>query len=213
MSSWAIWVAVAVAAAGSLSPHDLETIVTVLERDRTELGAWHWTVTTEIRVAGEPARIERQRASLDDRSSVHRIAMGEVTDSEGRPAKLSRKLASTVAALQDLAASYAYPEPRELRQALASAHAWPDDEGVELRIQARNVLRRGDALDLIVEARDKHLVRCSVLTSLEGEPVRLEVRFARAAEGPLLPVVAELTTELGERKLTLHAETSGLERR
>jgi hypothetical protein len=201
------------ASPGSLSPHELEKIVTVLERDRAELREWRWMLTTEVRVAGEPQRIERHRASLDDRGDVQRVAAGEVTDGEGRPARLTKKLATTVATLQDLAASYAYPEPRELRRALVAAHAWPNDDGTELRIQARNVLRRNDALDLVVEGTGKHLIRCSVLTSLEGEPIRLEVRFARAAGGPLLPVSAELATELGERKLILHMETSGLERR
>ena len=193
---------------GSMSIVDQEAVVATLEHDRAQLAGWSWNLETEIRLEGQLEQVQLERAKLDEHGRIHRTPSGAAGGQPPHRARMPKKLAEAVEALKQLTDSYASPDPQTLRAALTHAHAWPSADGQVLRIQSRDVLRRSDSMDLVVERSTKRLLECSILSSLAGEPIRLDVRYAVLEGGPFLPIVVDVKTELGERELTLHTESS-----
>ena len=78
---------------------------------------------------------------------------------------------------------------------------------------ARGVIRQADRLDLWVDNLTNRPQRLEVLTSLEGEPVRLTATFARLPDGPTYAVETIVETELKEKKMVVRTEAFDHERR
>jgi len=176
-----------------------------------------WTSHTEVRLGGELIRIEQGRSRLLADGSVSTELSSIEKDPPGpdgaRPRtrrRLERAIAERRVALDELIGRYLRIDRLEVPELVGDGTVTPGrtDRGDERRLQVRNVVRVGDALDVWVDAASDRPRRLSVLTSLEGEPVRIEATFGRLDDGTRTIDTLTATTEIGETELIVRRDNS-----
>jgi hypothetical protein len=65
------------------------------------------------------------------------------------------------------------------------------------------VLRQGDQVSLWLDAETEDPRKLEILTSYEGEPVRVTTEFLRIEDGPFYPSRVVIETEIKEKKLVV----------
>jgi hypothetical protein len=183
----------------------LEAVGRMLERNAQELARYSWKSRTEIRVEGELVQTTLVRASYDRVGMLVETPLpGDAGTAQGSK-KLKKKVLTFHEELRALTRSYFDLDPQRIQAALDRAHAWEGqgEQGNLLRVQARGVIRQGDTLDLWIDSATNHPRRLDVLTSLQGEPVRLTAEFAQLKDGPSYAVKTLVETELKEKKMVV----------
>jgi hypothetical protein len=199
----------------------LQVIAQAFQENRKELTQYHWKSRTEVSLDGEVQQIDLVDVCYDGQGRLRKMPV----ESEDRPGagsarrragkKQRRKVAEMAANLEDLIQSYTELDPQRMQAALSMAHVW-EGEGEQAgtaRVQARGVVRQGDAWNMWVDSVTRLPLRFEILTSLEGEPVRLMTEFSRLENGPTYAARTVVETEIKEKKMVLHMENFDLERR
>ena len=187
----------------------LGAVARMLTENAQELARYEWKARTEIRVAGEIVRSSLVRVDYDRMGMPVETPLPDEAAAKSGKKKMKKKVAAFYEELQALTDSYVALDPQRIQAALAQAHAWEGqgEHGDQLHIQARGVIRDGDKLDLWIENATNLPQRLEVLTSLEGEPVRLTTRFAQLAQGPSYAAETVVETELKEKKMVVRTES------
>lgn len=187
----------------------LEAVGRMLERNAEELAHYSWKSRTEIRVEGELVQTTLVRASYDRVGMLVETPLpGDAGTAQGSR-KLKKKVLTFHEELRALTRSYFDLDPQRIQAALDRAHAWEGqgERGNLLRVQARGVIRQGDTLDLWIDSATNRPRRLEVLTSLQGEPVRLTAEFAQLKDGPSYAATTLVETELKEKKMVVRTES------
>jgi hypothetical protein len=187
----------------------LQDVLDVLRENDRQLRRYAFKLRTEIRVADELLQVSLTRASYDGDGALIETALPGETVSPPTGGKLPKKVRAFHEELCALTRSYVDLDPRRMRDALAGAHAWEGqgERGELLRIQARGVIRQADRLELWVDSATDRPRRLEVLTSMRGEPVRLEADFEQLEGGPSYAAVTRVETELKEKRMVIRTES------
>jgi hypothetical protein len=209
---------IALLAAVSAVGDDLRRFAKVLEQNQQRLRRYTWTATTEFVLDGQPQWTERHEVRYDAEGGRHsRLISSEAApDAEGdRPRGRAAKKRyaqqkKLLTELTELMRAYVQPDAATTQQIFADASVWQGEgrtAGIT-RVQARNVLRQGDQVSLWLSSLDAVPQKLEILTSSEGEPVRVKTEFAVLEQGPFYPAKMVIETELKEKKLVMTTETS-----
>ncbi len=150
---------------------------------------------------------ERNRQDLRDyhfQSRTQVLFAGEVVERPTR--KVEKKIAETREHLDALIGEYTEIGVERMQSVFADARVTAGGPGALTLIQARDVIRRGDSLKIMVDAETLVPRRFELLTSLEGEPVQLRTEFSELDGGPSYPARVTVDTEIKEKKLVVITE-------
>lgn len=174
-----------------------------------DLARYDWKARTEIRVAGELVQISLVRVTHDKLGFRAETPLPDEPAVSRGSKKMKKKVVAFYEELQALTRSYVELDPQRMQAALANAHAWEGqgEQGNLLHVQARGVIRQADKLDLWIENTTNRPQRLEVLTSLQGEPVRLTTNFAQLEQGPSYAARTLVETELKEKKMVVRTES------
>lgn len=211
------WIALAIAATATVTPlaaQDLFDVSRAVFGDRDVLRAYSWTSETRLVVDGETLRVERARARFDDDGRVERdVVSVEDVGVEGGPiarrqARRDIKRAEVRRVeLGELIDEYVHMGRTDAQRFAEGAN--PEGLAAGRRLRARDLLRIGDTVDVVVGGEDARPEWLEILTSLEGEPVWINCRFARlGGDGPVYVEHLMLRTELDETPLAIVVENS-----
>ena len=181
----------------------------MLEQNAQELARYSWKSRIEISVDGALVQSTLVRAAYDRMGLLVATPLPDDSKAVKGSKKLKKKVRAFHAELQALTRSYFELDPQRMQAALAHAHAWEGqgENGDLLHIQARGVIRQADKLDLWLDSVTNRPQRLQVLTSLEGEPVRLTARFAQLDDGPSYAAETVVETELKEKTMVVRTES------
>jgi hypothetical protein len=193
----------------------LIAVMNTLRENAEALRGFEWKARTEIKVEGELRELRLVRVSYPEEGLAAETPIPIDTASTDRLRKLRKKFRAFYDELQALTRSYVELEPQKIERALEGAYAWEGqgEQGDRLHIQARSVIRKGDKLDLWIDDATNHPLRLEVLTSLEGEGVRLTTEFRRLEDGPSYAAWTRVESELKEKKLVARTEQFEVARR
>jgi hypothetical protein len=191
----------------------LQAVGRMLVQNQERLQRYSWSARTEVTVGGELQHVSRSRVAYDSDRTLKRTPLEEAQVQPRRSGKLNKKTRAFLYELEQLTETYNSLDPATITSALARAHAWEGqgEQGRDLRIQVRGVVRQGDTLDLWVDTVTRRPRLLEVLTSLSGEPVRLTTRFEELQDGPSYAAMTEIETELKEKKMLVRTVNSELE--
>ena len=189
----------------------LEAVARMLVQNAEDLARYDWKFRTEIRVAGEIVQNSLVRVTHDELGFTVETPLPGVPGASSGSKKMKKKVVAFYEKLQALTRSYIELDPQQIQAALARAHAWEGqgEQGDLLHVQARGVIRQADKLDLWIENTTNQPHLLEVLTSLQGEPVRLTTKFAQLEEGPSYAAETLVETELKEKKMVVRTESFG----
>lgn len=187
----------------------LEAVARMLMQNAEKLARYDWKSRTEIRVAGEMVQSSLVRVTHDKLGLAVETRLPDEPGASSGSKKMKKKVVAFYEELHALTRSYVDLDPQRMQAALARAHAWEGqgEQGNLLHVQARGVIRQADKLDLWIENTTDHPQLLEVLTSLQGEPVRLTTKFAQLEEGPSYAVETLVETELKEKKMIVRTES------
>jgi hypothetical protein len=187
----------------------LEVFARMFEENRQRLREYAWTSRTEITLDGVRQMIEQFEVRFDEdgEQELTRVSV-EPAETDGGPIRRRknrkrRKQAEELHQnLRSLIESYVHPDPETTRQIFSDPFIWRGEGRVEgvTRVQARNVVREGDQVSLWLDAYTEEPTKLEILTSYEGEPVRMTTDFLRIENGPFYPSRVVVETEIREKK-------------
>lgn len=182
---------------------EMQALAEAYRRNHEELMHYAWTQRTEVRVDG--ALKETILARL------HHAPDGEIERVEdGRKEKGGRKTDGLSRELRNLIRAYTRFTPGQMRGAFARASIFPG-EGERaglVRVEARSVVRQGDSLLFWADTVTRRPRRFEILTSLDGDPVKVTTELADLLDGPTHPVRTVIETETKGRRVRLEIESS-----
>jgi len=186
----------------------MEAVARMLGRNAQELARYSWKSRTEITVAGKLLQVSLVQASHGRDGVLIETPLPSESGSAQDSKKLKKKVRAFYEEIQALTRSYFDLDPRQIQAALDRAHAWEGQgaQGDLLHIQARSVIRQADKLDLWIDSATNRPQRLEVLTSLQGEPLRLATKFATLKDGPSYASEIFVETELKEKKMVVRTE-------
>jgi hypothetical protein len=202
--------------ASAAGAEDLKRFTDSLRRNRQELQDYSWKSRTEIRLDGETQTVQLFEVRYDPDGNLRRTLISQ----QGAPKKVRGPLRTQKvkkkqqqqqelqASLQALIEAYVQPDADSSQRLFAGPNVWQGQgrtEGVT-RIQARNVLRKGDEVSLWLDSLTHTPQKLQILTSSEGEPVRVTTEFRVLDGGPFYPARISVETEIKEKKLVLTTE-------
>jgi hypothetical protein len=186
--------------------------VRMFENNRRLLRDYSWVSRTEISLDGELQSVERYRVSVRESGSRERTAIEPDPEGASDPKigrKRERQQETLRESLQSLIESYIDPSERTARELFGDAFVWRGaarEEG-QTRVQARHLVRQGDQVSLWLDSVTEEPMRLEILTSLDGEPVRVTTEFGRIKGGPFYPARVVVETEVKEKKLVMTTVT------
>jgi hypothetical protein len=199
---------------GATASDDLEQIAATFAANRERLRGYGWRSGTELTVDGETMSLGPYEVRYDSRGELVRTPVPVERGPDGRNRRPSgrkrQQYEKLLVSLRALIDSYVEPDPRTARQLYSDATVWEGDarsEGMS-RIQARDVLRKGDSVSLWLDAVTRTPQRLEILTSSGGEPVRVSAEFASLPEGAFYPSRVVVETEIKEKKLVFTTRSS-----
>ena len=187
----------------------LDAVGRMLGQNAQELARYSWKSRIEIRVEDTLVQSTLVRAAYDRMGLLVETPLPDEPKTGQGSKKLKKKVQAFQEALHALTRSYFELDPRQIQAALANAYAWEGqgENGDLLHVQARGVIRQADKLDLWFDSVTNRPRRLQVLTSLEGEPVRLTAHFAQLEDGPSYAAETLVETELKEKTMIVRTES------
>jgi hypothetical protein len=196
-----------VLAAGIVGAADLRDFSKRFGQNQKELRAYRWKSRVEMVLNG---RSESVRVFDVRRGSDGSLAKTPLPGAKGakKPSKKQRRLEALGTDLQALIDSYLEPDERTADRYFDQAAVWQGPGRIEgeTRLKARNVRRQGDEVSLWLDAETGVPHDLLIVTSAEGEPVRVMTEFVSLEDGPFYPASVVVETEIKEKKLVVKTE-------
>jgi hypothetical protein len=185
------------------------------KRNRQELHAYGWTQRTEVTVNGEVKELTLTRLRYDLDGNLQKTAIGEQKDKKvrgpirkRRAKKKQKKAAAFNQDLRDLIRAYTQFTPQQMHSAFSRASVFPgqgDTEGM-IHVQVRSVVREGDSMLMWADALTGRMRKFEIMTSLEGEPVKVITEFRDLENGPTYPARTTVHTEMKGKQMVIKTE-------
>jgi len=199
-------------------PAQVRAVSEAFKRSSQELHAYSWTQRIEFRVNGAVKEVALVRLNYDEAGDLVSMPLDEKLPGEvrrRRPGRRQRRIAARGKELRDLILAYTEFTPQQMHSVFSRASVFPgrgDTEGL-IRIQANGVVREGDSMSMWADAVTKRMRKFEILTSLEGEPVRVITEFRDVEHGPTYPARTTVHTEKRGRRLVIEATNTDYVRR
>jgi hypothetical protein len=203
-------------------PAQVRAVGDAFKRDAKALQDYTWTSRTEFSVNGEVKELTLARVRYDANGNLLSTPLDGTSRGEAgpqerrrRPGRRQRRVAARGRELRELIRAYTEFTPEQMHSAFARASVFPghgEGEGL-IRIQVSGVVREGDSMQMWADALTKRMRRFEILTSLEGEPVRVITEFGELENGPTYPARTVVHTEERGKRLVIEAENSDYVRR
>lgn len=180
------------------------------------LRSYGWKSRTEIELDGQSQKVQLFEMRYDSDGRLQKTLVSEEDGSSKsggpvrrrRTGKKQKKLQELQTTLTELIQSYVRPDPDAAARLFADATVWEGSGRVEgvTRVRARNVLRQGDEISLWLDSVTRIPQKYQILTSSEGEPVKVTAEFRALQDGPFYPARITVETELKEKRLLMKTE-------
>lgn len=186
---------------------DSGAVIAALASNHRALVGFGWTSQTEVRLAGEVLQTERYEARFGADGSLIRTRVGG-SDAAHLPKKRERKVAEMRAAMDDLVRDYVEADTAWMARAFAESRVTTGGPRDTALMTARDVIRAGDTMKIVVDGTTLEPRRIEIVTSIEGEPLELRAEFVRLPGGPACPARIVVETEIKEDRLVVTTENS-----
>ena len=196
-------------------PGDLRAMAREFKAAQDELRSYAWTRRTEVRIGGKLKEVTLTRVGYDRDGIRQETAVGETEPGKTRgpirkrrAKKKKKKAAAFNADLQELIRNYTQFAPEQMRSVFERASIFPGVGQAQgtIRIQVRNVLRQGDSLYIWADEVTRHVRKFEILTSLDGDPVKVVTRFRDLENGPTYPAHVTVNTEVKGKPMVIEME-------
>jgi outer membrane lipoprotein-sorting protein len=165
-----------------------------------------WKSRAETTVNGKQKSVELFDVRYD--MDGHLLKTPATTDTAAGKRKASRRNAGLTPDMKTLVDAYTHLTPVTLKAMFGKATVSPgvgDDSGL-MRIQAEGVRALGDRVAIWVDRESKRPRRYEIEATLDGQPVRIETRFATLEDGPSYPARTTVRTQIKAKPLVFSIE-------
>jgi hypothetical protein len=193
----------------------LRALGETFKRNRQELHDYTWTQRTEVTVNGEVRELTLARMRYDLDGNLQKTPIGEQEEKKvrgpirkRRAKKKQKKAAQFNQDLRDLIRTYTQFTPEQMHSAFSRASVFPGQGATEgmIRVQVRSVVREGDSMFMWADALTSRMRKFEILTSLEGEPVKVITEFRDLENGPTYPARTTVHTEMKGKAMVIKTE-------
>lgn len=188
------------------------------KRNRHELRDYTWTRRTEVTVKGEVKELTLTHMRYDLDGNLQQTPIGEQGKKKvrgpirkRRARQKQKKAAAFNQDLRDLIRAYTQFTPQQMHSAFSRASVFPgqgDTEGM-IRVQVRSVVREGDSMFMWADALTGRMRKFEIMTSLEGEPVKVITEFHDLENGPTYAARTTVHTEMKGKPMVIETENFG----
>jgi len=184
------------------------------KRNRQELHDYTWTQRTEVTLNGKVKELALARMRYDLEGNLQRTPISAQEDKvrgpirKRRAKKKQKKTAAFNQDLRDLILAYTQFTPQQMHSAFSRASVFPGQGEAEgmIRVQVRSVVREGDSMSMWADALTSRMRKFEILTSLEGEPVKVITEFGDLENGPTYPARTTVHTEMKGKAMVIKTE-------
>jgi hypothetical protein len=193
----------------------LRAVGETFKRNRQELHDYTWTQRTEVTLNGEVKELTLAHMRYDLDGNLQRTPISEQEDKKvrgpirkRRAKKKQKKAAELNQDLRDLIRAYTQFTPQQMHSAFSRASVFPGQGEAEgmIRVQVRSVVREGDSMYMWADALTSRMHKFEILTSLEGEPVKVITEFRDLENGPTYPARTAVHTEMKGKTMVIKTE-------
>jgi hypothetical protein len=198
----------------ALAQHgDMTAIREAFRQNEDELRAYTWKSRTEVTLDAELKESTLYQVRLGPYGTFERTPIPD-PEQDGNSRQPSKKMRQLFEKLKAAIHSYTHPNAEQRRYIFDHGSLTLGRGEMErmFHLQATGVIKTGDTVDLWVDGASKRPRRLEVMTSLEGEPLRLRIDFVEQPDGPSFPAGGFADTELKEKKLRVQVETFDYQR-
>lgn len=185
------------------------------KRNRQELRDYTWTRRTEVTLNGEVKELTLTHMRYDRDGNLQNTPIGEQEEKKvrgpirtRRASKKRKKAAAFNQDLRDLIRAYTQFSPQQMHAAFSRASVFPGQGATEgmIRVQVRSVVREGDSMFMWADALTGRMRKFEILTSLEGEPVKVITEFRDLENGPTYAAKTTVHTEMKGKPMVIETE-------
>ncbi len=200
-------------------PERVAELKATLEASRSVLKQYQWIQTTVISVNGEEKSRKQDQCYYGADGSLAKMQIDASPEPEekrglrGRIAEREReKMTDYMEEAVELVKSYVPPAPARIQAVKDLGNVSLDvlDPGKRVQLNFRDYLKTGDALGVVVDLTNNHLVGLSVKTYLADspdKPVDLSAQFGTLDDGTTYPKSATLNAP--DKNLQIQVTNSG----
>jgi hypothetical protein len=189
---------------------DLQAIAAGIKLNQEALRGYSWQSRVSLSVDGEQKKVDLFQVRYDSDDQLQKTRVGGEADSKKvrgpirkQAAKKKKKEAGEFAdETKDLLAKYT--EPATLQKAIANAFARTED-GL-FKLQAQDVVVKGDSILIEVVPATKQPVSLKVETAVEDGPVVLNIVFQKLADGTNYVAQSTIDSTFEKKKIEVVTE-------
>lgn len=178
--------------------------------------SYTWKMRVEMTIKGDPkpAQLYQMRFDRDGRlQKTPRTPRQEQEPQRGLRGRIKQRkiedFKEWADSLGDLVKDYLAPAPAIMGNFYGKASFTPAEDG-SVQVSAGEFIQPGDRATFWLDPKTKAALRFAFETSLEGDPVKGQVEFARVEGGP--QYAARVTVEAPGRSLTAVIENFNYEK-
>ena len=190
--------------APAAGPEEFERVAYNYRASREALHDYTWMQRVKVSIDGKEAGTQVFEVRFDADGRPVRT-LQEQTGGRG---KKERAIAEDARkAINQLMDAYTHMSPDDFRELFANSAAFEgqgDESGIT-RLRARDVLRQGDVMNIVVDPSFR-MRSFAIETSLQREPLQVEAEFLDLADGPTYLVRSTVTTRHKNKAITLDTE-------
>lgn len=205
-----VMICLAVAAVQAQQP-DAARIRAALTENQQALQKYIWQSRVQVEVDGEEKKVDLFQVRYNLAGQLERTRLGGSAQDQKEPRGPLRKrvVKGRQADAAEFAQSvkdqlHAYMSPVTFGKIVDNAFMRMDDDTVTLR--AQNVRTKGDTVEVALVKATRQPMSMRIESTVDDEPVKVEVTFQKLADGPNYPARQIVDTQLGSKRLQITTE-------